>query len=799
MKSLIVSLAFMSVFFFPKAQDFCGQHIIEKQMRDSDAQLNQAFLEYHSDIFTQQIPSGERAELIIIPVVFHIIHENGPENISDAQIHDAMRILNEDYAATNEELTEVATAFVDDIGTADIEFRLAQKDPSGNSTSGIERIFSNETNVGDDGSKLNPWPRDQYLNIWVTDVIYISGAAAYAYRPPAADGNPDGDGIISNHRYVGTIGTASGTSGKTLTHEIGHYLGLPHTWGETNAPGCDGSDPNPPCDGNNNCNLDDGISDTPNCLGVSNSNCQLERTTCGSLDNIQNYMDYSSCEAMFTKGQVTVMRNSLNSSVAEREELWTSSNLEATGVTSLSKARFYVANSRGHCVGDTIKLYDESTHGATSWEWKIEGPAQYSSTEENPTIVIGQPGVFSVELTVSDGENTRVYKEEKAIMISNTFGFAVPFQDDFSTDANWVTDNNLEEDLNDTWEHVNNVGNNGDGCYKMNALGSGPNLWDDLIISSVDMRPLTRISISFDVAYAQINTTDVDKLSLEVSTDCGDTWRSLWSRSGSDLSVNTPLSLSEFVPTDEDWETFTINNLPTIWFSGTSMFRFRFESDFGNHLYLDNFNIDGEYTLIPQLVYPINNAQNQGGSTKVDWRAIPNVDSYEIEIDESEDFNSSALQTSINTYISESSDNEDTEYLAKDLTHGVSHFCALTTRRKSVKKIYHLSSCNTCQRILKETGTEGFEVVDVKEQLISPEDLDRAKEKFGSYESLFNKRAMKYRQRGLNEQDLSDEQFRELILEEYTFMKRPIYFVDEDIFAGNAKKTVEEIKNALSE
>tara|TARA_B100000902_G_scaffold396477_1_gene457579 strand:+ start:46 stop:396 length:351 start_codon:yes stop_codon:yes gene_type:complete len=116
-----------------------------------------------------------------------------------------------------------------------------------------------------------------------------------------------------------------------------------------------------------------------------------------------------------------------------------------------------------------------------------------------------------------------------------------------------------------------------------------------------------------------------------------------------------------------------------------------------------------------------------------------------------------------------------------------------------MRKIYHLSKCNTCQRILSETGTNGFEVIDIKEQIISSEDLDHAKAKLGSYEVLFNKRAIKYRQQGLNEQSLSDDQFRDLILNEYTFMKRPLYFIKDEVYAGNAKKTVEQIKAYLSE
>ena len=100
---------------------------------------------------------------------------------------------------------------------------------------------------------------------------------------------------------------------------------------------------------------------------------------------------------------------------------------------------------------------------------------------------------------------------------------------------------------------------------------------------------------------------------------------------------------------------------------------------------------------------------------------------------------------------------------------------------------------------MSETGTDGFELVDIKTQNIGAEDLDRAKDAIGSYAGLFSKRAVKFRAQGLNNQTLSDADFRALILKEYTFLKRPVYFIDDAVFAGNAKKTVEAIKAAIGE
>lgn len=115
-----------------------------------------------------------------------------------------------------------------------------------------------------------------------------------------------------------------------------------------------------------------------------------------------------------------------------------------------------------------------------------------------------------------------------------------------------------------------------------------------------------------------------------------------------------------------------------------------------------------------------------------------------------------------------------------------------------MKKIYHLSTCNTCQRIIGElNGGEGFELQDVKTKNINAKELDFLQSKVGSYEGLFNRRAMKYRSMGLNEKELSEQDYRQLILEEYTFLKRPAIIIGEEVFVGNAKKTVAAAKEKL--
>lgn len=116
-----------------------------------------------------------------------------------------------------------------------------------------------------------------------------------------------------------------------------------------------------------------------------------------------------------------------------------------------------------------------------------------------------------------------------------------------------------------------------------------------------------------------------------------------------------------------------------------------------------------------------------------------------------------------------------------------------------MRKIHHLSTCDTCQRIIAQLGLKdkGFAFQDIKQQHISAEELDTAKAKVGSYEELFNKRAQKFRSMGLHELKLSEADYRKYILEEYTLLKRPIIWIGDDVFVGNAKKTTEAAKAAL--
>ena len=124
--------------------------------------------------------------------------------------------------------------------------------------------------------------------------------------------------------------------------------------------------------------------------------------------------------------------------------------------------------------------------------------------------------------------------------------------------------------------------------------------------------------------------------------------------------------------------------------------------------------------------------------------------------------------------------------------------CKVDILKIKMKKIYHLSTCSTCQRILKELQPlEGFTLQDIKTEPITPAQLQEMRELTDNYLSLFSKRAMLFRQRGLHEQTLGEEDYKNLILEHYTFLKRPVILFGESIFIGNSKKTTATAKEAI--
>jgi hypothetical protein len=243
-------------------QHVCGTDHVYHQMVAANPSIlyDRAALEEEIKEFLKHADLREDQPEVLIPLVFHILHLKGAENISYAQIVNQVELLNRDFATLNADTASVIPAFQDRIGRSKIRFALATKDKYGNCTNGVDRIETVQTMYGEAFSKLNQWPRNKYLNIWVArrlgDLRTESNAAAYALYPSSTDGFMQLlDGIMSRHTYVGNTGTAAGNDGRTITHEMGHSLNLSHVWGDTNQPGVA-------------CG-DDGVQDTPQTFGFS--------------------------------------------------------------------------------------------------------------------------------------------------------------------------------------------------------------------------------------------------------------------------------------------------------------------------------------------------------------------------------------------------------------------------------------------------------------------------------------------------------------------------------------------------
>ena len=413
--------------------------------------------------------------VLIIPVVFHIIHFNGSENISDEQVQSAIDVMNEDYSASNPGIGAVVSAFQDRIANVGFEFRLAKLDPDGNCTNGIVRVMDPATNNGGDNLKqISPsWGRNKYLNIWVCRSIG-GGVAGYAYFPSDVNGFSGAavDGIVIQHDYVGRIGTGSPYTSHSLSHEAGHWASLDHPWGPTNNPGLP-----------NNCNVDDGVADTPNTIGWDNV-CNLQGTTCGSLDNVQNFMDYSYCSQMFTTGQKNRMRAALNSNISQRSNLWSQSNLIATGVLAddmICEADFKVDGDPVVCTDQAVSFEDLSFNGPTSWSWTFQGGTPSTSTQENPEVIYTSPGTYNVSLVASNAGSSASVTKTGYITVLDFAENVLPFSEGFESftslenpDDHWIVIN--PDDSNIKWELADNAGYTGSKSVyvhgRQNSLGA---------------------------------------------------------------------------------------------------------------------------------------------------------------------------------------------------------------------------------------------------------------------------------------------------------------------------------------
>ncbi|MEP6794000.1 MAG: M43 family zinc metalloprotease [Saprospiraceae bacterium] len=315
---------------------FCGNEIFSKILHEKYPALNDAFNGTFEKIRTTIRSHGN--DPLEVNVVVHVVWNAADENLDDSIINNQILILNTDYNRLNADTVNLRSIFQDEAGSANIHFNLA----------GVVRVHTDQlfsvdlfgTNLlaeakhdADGGS--DAWNPNEYLNIWVCNIqpitlfgITIGQILGFAFPPnnlqnwPADSGAPTAgeDGVVIDYRVFGgnnpnTIENPDGSGaivakGRTPVHEVGHYFGLRHIWGDGGLLGP------------NACDQSDGVDDTPYANTQSAFDCDTTKNTCAQIetfynkdvpDLIENYMDYASeaCMNMFTHGQVELMRNTL--------------------------------------------------------------------------------------------------------------------------------------------------------------------------------------------------------------------------------------------------------------------------------------------------------------------------------------------------------------------------------------------------------------------------------------------------------------------------------------------------------
>ncbi|MCB9287007.1 MAG: PKD domain-containing protein [Lewinellaceae bacterium] len=560
-------------------------------------------------------------EVITIPVIVHVVHNgqtvgSGP-NISQAQVQSQIDVLNEDYR-------RAGAGFNNHPAGADVEiqFALALVDPEGNPLPepGIDRINGGRPSWEDSAIEtiLKPntyWDPNRYCNIWT---VQFGGQTAellgYAQFPslstlPGLDQNMGPartDGVVIRWQSFGRTGnlTPPYNRGRTATHEIGHWLGLRHIWGD------------------GDCSVDDFCNDTPP-AGQPNYSC-VEVNSCpgGARDMIENYMDYTedACMSIFTNDQKARIRTVMDNS-PRRKELKSSTVHLGGGPSGAPVASFDVSR-RGACSGESITFTGQASNNPTSWQWQFfddGGNLLATFDGQQQTITFNSPGIYSVVLTVSNGSGSDEVEANNLITIvsSSLFGAFTEDLENLNTALNeWVLYN---PDADRTFQFAN-VSSYGNGSHSIvfdnYSTDDDPSGTVDALISpALDFSGMANPYLYFEHAYAPYGGPYSDTLVLFYSTDCGATFNPLWYKGGAELAT-AAATQSPFQPNagQWDWNQVSLGFLagqPSVHLVLANL------SGWGNNLYLDEISfIDGlDYTSgTPEVDFGVARTQVCAGS-----------------------------------------------------------------------------------------------------------------------------------------------------------------------------------------
>jgi hypothetical protein len=339
-KNLLLLFFFSASVFSTSAQEVqhsCGFDHWRKHVKQNNPDRFRAMNDRYAEWIEK---SREKAalrddEVYQVPVVFHVVYNTPEQNLADSVILSQLEVLNEDYRRMNANASETREVFMPVAADVGIEFVLAEFDPQGNPTNGIVRVetdrsgfeldlFSADNTLDEVKSSAtggsDAWNTEEYINIWICNIEagFLGQIFGMAYPPEgtpnwpedATAPSPEVAGVLVHFTTVGRNnphnaldGVDGNDQGRTMVHEMGHYFGLRHTWGDALPFFGDG------------CAEDDGFADTPNCEAADNFQCNHNANTCVDEptdfpDMVENYMDYSpdACMNLFTQEQADMMR-----------------------------------------------------------------------------------------------------------------------------------------------------------------------------------------------------------------------------------------------------------------------------------------------------------------------------------------------------------------------------------------------------------------------------------------------------------------------------------------------------------
>jgi PKD repeat protein len=593
----------------------CDTYAAMEQVFASDYEAKARYEKAQAELtkqLTENAPLAGKASAFeyTVPVVFHVLHTGGAENIADAPLIAALDWVNKDFARLHADANTVDPLFEPLYIPSDVKFMLAHKDPQGNPTTGVVHRYDERTVWDRDANSPGvlfagiTWNPTKYLNIIVVkDIVSSPGqqgiVVGYTYKPGTWNVGNEADAIVYNYGFF------NGGNARSLTHEVGHWLNLSHTFGDTNNPGI-------------TCG-DDGISDTPPTKGnFAMCPSSSSGNTCsgsGGTTNVENFMDYSVCPKNFTQGQTSKMRTALASSISGRSNLWQTANLSATGVNDSGPfppiADFLSdKNSYTVCAGGSILMKNFSYNGqATSVNWAANLGATISSpSNDNTNIMFPNAGIATVSLTASNSTGSST-KTRQITVMDRTPGLIGPVQESFESfglPLGWTVQN--PNAGSPAWDQVFLAppaqAYTGNATYGVNSAASAPNQEDILETPLIDMQASPEKKITFAYAFARKTNSHAANFKVRYSVDCGGTWVDLISLDAGQLQLQSGGVMSTpFEPTASQWKVMDFSTYPqsaALWNgiknSPNLILRFVFKdiTGGGNNFYLDAINLPGE-------------------------------------------------------------------------------------------------------------------------------------------------------------------------------------------------------------